>query len=275
MTELKYLFMVGFPRSGTTLAQSVVMNDNDVYSMPETHIFTKGMRLGKFPNFISNIWTSIYIYIWIKGNYRETKFIYSLSTEKLIKQFFMFFEKKAINEGKHIILEKTPGHLNRIDYISKVFPQARFIHVIRSYQGAIPSIIKVSQKWSGNSSENFNVRRWLGEVYLSISLCTERDSHILVKYEDIVSNRSRVITSINYTLKLNIVDVGDDVLVSKAKTIVNSKETWKRNNLKGQRTPSKVDVNKFIFSRALPSYFEYLSSLTEPPSDEILENEKL
>ncbi len=269
MSEVKYLFMVGFPRSGTTLAQSVIMGDDDVYSMPETHIFTKGIRFTKLPNFVSNIWTSIYIFFWIRKNYQQTKVIYSFSKEKLIKQFFIFIEKKAISERKNIILEKTPGHLNKINYISEVFPEARFIHVVRSYQGAIPSIIKASQKWGGDSSEVFNVRRWLSEVYLSIFLCTKKKEHMLIKYEELIVKRSEVIDNINKTFKLNIVYIDDDTLATKAKIIVDTKETWKSNNLRGNRTPPQADGNENDFSQVLPCYFHYLNSLVEMPSETV------
>jgi hypothetical protein len=269
MSEVKYLFMVGFPRSGTTLAQSIIMGDEDVYSMPETHIFTKGIRLTKFPSFISNIWTSIYIYLWVRKNYQQAKIIYSFSKKKLIKQFFLFIEKKAISEGKNIILEKTPGHLNKIDYISEVFPEARFIHVVRSYQGAIPSIIKASEKWGGDSTEVFNVRRWLSEVYLSIFLCTKKEEHMLIKYEELITKRAEVIENINKTFKLNIDYIDDDALATKAKLIIDPKETWKNNNLKGHRNPLQAEGNEDDFSKVLPCYFQYLNSLVERPTEKV------
>jgi hypothetical protein len=263
MSEVKYLFMVGFPRSGTTLAQSIVMGDEDVYSMPETHIFTKGIRFTKLPSFVSNIWTSIYIYFWIRKNYQQSKVIYSFSKKNLIKQFFLFIEKKAISEGKNMILEKTPGHLNKIDYISEIFPAACFIHVVRSYQGAIPSIIKASKSWGGDSSEVFNVRRWLSEVYLSIFLCTKKEEHMLVKYEELIVKRGEVIENINKTFKLNIDYIDDDALATKAKLIVDPKETWKSNNLKGYKNLLQTEGNKNDFPKVLPCYFQYLNSLVE------------
>ena len=35
----KYIFIVGPPRSGTTLLQRFLSNLNNSYTMPETHIF--------------------------------------------------------------------------------------------------------------------------------------------------------------------------------------------------------------------------------------------
>jgi hypothetical protein len=257
MQQMHYIFMVGFPRSGTTLAQSIVMCDERVYSFPETHLFTKGLRFNKLPDFLSNLWTTWYCYQWVKNNFSENYIFYSTSKTKLIRKFFNFIEDKAQQENKSIILEKTPAHLKKIDDISAIFEKAQFIHVVRSYRGAIPSIIKAARQWKGNDSQVWNMQRWLADVYTSTYYTQNKANHVLINYDDFVTDRTNVIFELNKHLSLQIKDVSNEQLARVSKLIVEPNETWKSNNLQGiSPSPIKLDTNY-----AMEPFINYLNKL--------------
>ena len=44
-TNTSPIFIVGYPRSGTTLLQSMLYTQKNIYSFPETHFFTKILPL--------------------------------------------------------------------------------------------------------------------------------------------------------------------------------------------------------------------------------------
>jgi hypothetical protein len=244
MSEMKYIFMVGYPRSGTTLAQSLVMCDKNVYSIPETHIFTKGLKYKRLPEFISNLWTSWYCYRWVDRCFGENLLIYSTSRASLIRSFFSFIEHKAKAENKSIILEKTPKHLNQIELISEIFPNAYFLHVVRKYKGAVPSMLKASAQWGGDSDMLPNMRRWLSEVYTSFYYVNTSVNHTLLEYEDIVAKRADVVEFLNCHLNLTIESVTDEKLINMSKEIIEPNENWKENNLKGwhDRSDTEIDI---------------------------------
>jgi len=252
--------MVGFPRSGTTLAQSIVMCDDRVFSIPETHLFTKGISSNRLPEFVSNLWTTWYCYRWIKRYFNERKFIYNVAMPLLIEGFFKYIADKAKDDNKSIILEKTPAHLNEIQLISSIFPDAQFIHVIRSYKGAIPSILKAAGKWQGNTSPLQAMRRWVAEVFTSEFYSDKYDNHVLFEYDEVVKDRDCVVTKINEQLSLNILDTSDVRLALFSKSIVDSRENWKKNNLNGFRNVKECsELNGSAFKK----FAEYLSSIVD------------
>jgi hypothetical protein len=258
MKKIRYIFMVGFPRSGTTLAQTILMCDRDVFSIPETHLFTKGLKYKRLPEFLTNIWACYYCYKWIKTNFAASHVYYSRSREKLVKSFFNFIAEKAKMANKSIVLEKTPGHLNKIEMISRIFPDAEFIHITRAYSGAIPSIVKAAKQWGGNDDVFANTRRWVYEVFSSIYYASEFNNHTLVKYEDIVANRRTVIAHLNTELGLNIEFKNDADLASLSKTVVEKNEVWKSNNLTGNRVTAAPDID---VSDLMEEYVNYLVSV--------------
>jgi hypothetical protein len=256
MSEIKYIFMVGFPRSGTTLAQSIVMCDNNVYSIPETHLFTKGVKFGRLPEFLTNLWTTWYCYQWVKRCFAEKHMFYSTSKTKLISSFFDFLENKAKENNKSIILEKTPGHLNHIDYISSIFGNAQFVHVTRSYKGAIPSKLKATKQWGGNDNLLFNMRRWISEIFASISYTNEFKHHVLIDFDEMISDRKRLVEKLNLELGLEIEDVTDEKLAEISHAIIEPSEIWKKNNLRGSRVDHEPDLT---MDNAIKKFVDYMN----------------
>lgn len=222
---MKKIFIVGTARSGTTLLQSIVMCDDDVFSFPETHIFTKGIRRRKF----KSIFTSFYVFFWVRKEMKDNFLPISTRSNKVVKKFFEYLEEKALLEGKKIILEKTPGHLNKIDKIRDVFPDAVFIHLIRKGEGNVSSLTKASGLWGGQKSYVQNYRRWVSEVFYSF-YNQEKNNDVVVFYEDLLNNSESVIHEINEKCGLNIPLDFKNKFHKNTDSIVSSGETWKENN---------------------------------------------
>jgi hypothetical protein len=250
----KYIFMVGFPRSGTTYAQSLMMTDSNVYSFPETHIFTKGIRYLRLPEFVSNIWLAYYCFTWVKKNFGKRYFYYSFSRGRIIRSFFDFLGGLANLQGKFIILEKTPKHIDKINLIKKYMPNAKFIHVVRKYQGALPSYINASKFWDYNLNPELAMQRWLCDIYKSYTYQhNDINSHYILEYDKTVSDPGVTISEINDKFSLDLRCVSNEELMANAKKIVNPEETWKDNNLTGQVSKNK-NYEKFTISEEFKDY---------------------
>ena len=52
MTAIKRLMIVGCPRSGTTLLQSILSAHNDVFSLPETHFYPQLCSSSPFSRYL-------------------------------------------------------------------------------------------------------------------------------------------------------------------------------------------------------------------------------
>lgn len=125
------LFIIGAGRSGTTFVSRVLERSPDIYNGHE------------------------FRYIW---NYRAPSRHIDLrgpepETAASVRYIRRFFTKLGNREHK-IILDKTPSNAWRIPFILSVFPDARFIHVIRDGRANIFSRYREWQggKWAASLS---------------------------------------------------------------------------------------------------------------------------
>jgi len=119
-----FVFIVGSPRSGTTLLQNLLNHHPQIAEWYEPYYLWEKF----FPVPESDIWDN---------NYLTKKNINRISTE------FNLYRKKT---KRPIIVDKTPTNSFNIDIISKIFPEAKFIHIIRDGRDATLSIQKEWKK---------------------------------------------------------------------------------------------------------------------------------
>ncbi len=114
------VFIVGSPRSGTTLLENI---------------------LGSHPNIAD--WYEPY-YVWEKYlSCQENDILQprnpSEKTKDFIRNEYKIFGDKS---KKNIVLDKNPGHVFNIEIIHGVFPDARWIHLVRDGRDVTLSIKK-------------------------------------------------------------------------------------------------------------------------------------
>jgi len=96
------------------------------------------------------------------------------------------FTAIANSKGKSYLLEQTPWYGQHISTITKLFPGAKFIHVIRDGRDVAISFARTPW-WSKDVLENLS--RWEREVSVILrdsSLHLQPDQVHLVRYEDLV-----------------------------------------------------------------------------------------
>ena len=152
------IFVVGVPRSGTTLLRMMLNSHSRIAIAPETHFFRlfwanrhKYGDLNKDNNF-QKLWNDLTkckyfgdlklknvqkIYEDLFNGKRSYKAIFT----KLIKEY-------AKQHNKTRWGEKTPGHLEYIKTILSFYPHAKMIHIIRDPRDVALSLKKVP--WGSN-----------------------------------------------------------------------------------------------------------------------------
>ena len=118
ISKEEIVFVMGTPRSGTTLIQKVFEAHSKLFSIDgETAMFS-----------FQNFWEPNRMHFKLEKVKRD-KF---LSDSKDSVDFFTKCVQhlKSLNSGKKFI-EKTPQHIKHLKFLLKHFPNAKFVHVVR------------------------------------------------------------------------------------------------------------------------------------------------
>ena len=134
-----YVFIVGCPRSGTTLLQRMVNAHPEIAITPETHwipklsdkrwaVTRKGVfkpeaiaRLSEHPGFIA-----------LDIDKQELAALMGTGQPVAYSSFVSgIFDLFGRVRGKRLVGDKTPGYVRRIKTLHALWPEARFVHLIR------------------------------------------------------------------------------------------------------------------------------------------------
>ena len=123
---METVFIVGSPRSGTTLLGNILNEHPGIAEWYEPYYLWEQF----FPAEKSEIWDV---------NLLNAK------TRKKIQKAFQVYSNKS---GKPMVLDKSPYHSFNIDIIHNIFPRARWIHIVRDGRDVTLSIKKEWKKRS-------------------------------------------------------------------------------------------------------------------------------
>ncbi|MDX2369619.1 MAG: sulfotransferase [Colwellia sp.] len=224
----KRIFIVGCPRSGTTLLQSLLLKHNEITSFPESHFFSKsflGKRANKYPTLYSNYT----LYKWvdsIKQNNIFLDFRISFSRDSVVKKFISQLDIYTINQNKSVWIEKTPNHLHAIDIIEKYMPDAIFIHLIRDPKDNVASLYEATNKYTEHWNQQYTISEAVDRYNQDVAISKQykdKNNHLIIKYEDLITNKKNIHAVFEY-INLDILNVED---VNNYSSIVSNNEPWK------------------------------------------------
>ncbi len=133
-------FIVGAQRSGTTLLR-LILNSHSEIAIPEEGTFwmpllenryARGMLRGTFlekvVRYLENnpqleLWATDFQEVWSDLKKRQ-----SITLRELMEALYGFYARK---EKKSIWGDKTPSFFRKIEVLKSIFPEARFIHIVR------------------------------------------------------------------------------------------------------------------------------------------------
>jgi hypothetical protein len=257
------IFIVGFPRSGTTLLQALIATQSNIISLPETHFFTRVRNKLNVINGIiqPNCFESVVYTIRERISFSEDAYNHLknlVDNEKLTPK--MLFEVILVDNfivdyniedlSSRIWMEKTPDHVMAIDVIHRFYPKAKFIYVIRNPEKAILSrrkYFKLSHedKWSVEK----HAKLWKRNVLKAEEFGKEHPNLIkIVKLEDVTKDKEKELEKICQFLNIDF----DISLIENHKNISNKFilpwEHWKQDVSKEiSPTISNKNDNKFNF----------------------------
>jgi hypothetical protein len=261
---MKRLFLVGCPRSGTTLLQSLLAAHSQVASFPESHFYNTmttsrfGLhRLGlasprtrkKFSDFLQLIG---------HPEMRGYRPVLALSRRQYSRAFIAVLDAVARQQNKRVWLEKTPRHLHHIDDISALIPESQFIHLIRNGEDVVASLYEVvnqhPERWPSIPPGNVMrcVERWVQSIALSRRYVGQ-SNHVMVRYEHLVEAPDEVIKRLCQCIGIPYEAQMLERYSDHATPLVLPFETWKQSV---QRAIGKGRARKFdqLFNEAQKRY---------------------
>jgi len=186
------LFIVGCPRSGTTLLQTLLAAHPQVKSFPETHfiphLISKWSRITKIPSLRGK---HKLINLLVILEYQSMRKIIPGfgSIRRYVNCFVNILDTITVENNKQIWLEKTPSNLHYVNFIEKYIPDAKFIHIIRNGEDVVASLYEVThqypEQWRGSRSIKKCVRRWNSDVKRTRKHLHKKN-HICITYENII-----------------------------------------------------------------------------------------
>lgn len=256
------VFLVGCPRSGTTLLQTLLGSHSQIHSLPETHFFRNLLHAGersrsdpvaarrkRLARGLQNWRRQAALSLGWVGGHRGHKAwrampeltgepppdLRGLAAYRLhahISRFGALLDRQCLMAGKHLWLEKTPDHLFYIAHIQRHFPAARFIHILRDGEEVVASLYHAAQRyapWRPYLEIDRGIDRWNRALAESLSW-RFHPQHLLVRYETLVADPQCALARI-----LRFLDCPDErgICTGYARTaerLVRADEPWKRGN---------------------------------------------
>ena len=137
------VFIIGCGRSGTTIFGTSLSKHKDVPYLNEP----RHLWYAVYPE--TDVWTR-------KARSRNGRLAFTAADAepKKSKKLSRLFRFESMKRGRPVLIEKLPTNSFRLDFLHRIFPDARFIHIYRSGIEVARSIETISEKggWYGRTS---------------------------------------------------------------------------------------------------------------------------
>jgi len=197
--EIPIFFVVGRPRSGTTLLRTLFDAHPNVIVPPECQLIVNlypkygkvtNWTLKKLQNFYFDLLEQWRFNVWMLDEGKLLRSLFACEGENSFGTIckVVYHEYTSIfNHGILLALgDKNPGYTIYTKRLLKIFPEAKFIHIIRDYRDNFVSIRNVDFELPFIS---VTVSKWRYFVR-KFRKASEKHpgTHLQIRYEDLVSD---------------------------------------------------------------------------------------
>jgi hypothetical protein len=190
----RMIFNVGARRSGTYWLQRIVTAHPEVAAVPsETHLFSGGIG-PLFSGFQHSLRASAKVgEVYVE---RDA----ALDAARDLCDVVL---AGAVEPGAARIAERTPLHVLHLDLIASIYPDARFVHIIRDGRDVARSI--AAQRWGPQEIADA-ATEWRDSVLAARSAELPDAVYREVRYEDLLTDPASVVAELYEWLALEASD---------------------------------------------------------------------
>ncbi len=237
-TSISRLFLVGCPRSGTTLLQSLLAAHSQIVSFPESHFYSRTIS-SRFPLRQCGLAslrsrTHFLQFLDMIGHSDMRHYLprFAVSVRQYSRAFVAALDTVARDQNKRAWLEKTPRHLDHVCDIATMVPGSKFIHLVRNGEDVIASLYEAVNKHPGvwrsipTGDVDSCINRWVHSIQLSQRYVGVPD-HAIVRYEHLVEAPEQVLNGLCAFIGVPFEPSMLESYADNAASLVLPFETWK------------------------------------------------
>ena len=176
-SEKTPIFIVGLPRTGTTLTERILSSHSRVSSLGETLFLQMTLRQQSGVQSVDNM---------------NLDMVEALSLCDMSEVARLYEESLAYRIGDEpLFIDKLPFNFMYLGFIAKAWPEARIVHMVRNPMDACFSMYKQVFTWAYKFSYSLD---WLGRYYIAYDRLRKHWQSVLgdrlveVHYEQLVSD---------------------------------------------------------------------------------------
>jgi lipopolysaccharide biosynthesis regulator YciM len=237
--EKKMIFIIGLPRSGTSLVEQILASHSKIYGCGELTILELLIKK----------------YLTRENKFEKSK-LENIDNFKTINNVFNRHIQRFHNGNKLIFTDKTPQNFMWIGIIQSIFPKAKFVHCERNSKDNCLSIYKNlfdgDINWSYNTDTIIQYYKHYKKV-MSYWIKDYASSIYTIQYENLISSAEAKIREI-----LNFCDIEFE---QNCIEFYNNKRPIKTVSINQARQPiykSSINNNQ-NFEKYLSNFFDQLN----------------
>jgi hypothetical protein len=186
--EDRLIFLIGSPRSGTTMLARMLGAHSRVHAPPEPHLMTGLAHLGYFEKVDAAPYDPIITQLGLREIVAALPRGEQDYVDALRAHTDALYEKLLAPTGKTFLLDKTPAYALVLDFIARLYPRARYVVITRNPLAAFSS--QVESFFDGDAEAAERVAPLLDRYVPAIArFLRERPVELVhVRYEDLVQD---------------------------------------------------------------------------------------
>ena len=203
------IFIIGNPRSGTSMFRLMLTSHQNLAIAPESGFmlwwknkysdWSVEDNTDRLDEFISDLFTSRRFEYWELKESEVKSFIKEqqpMKYSELISLVYMLWAKK-IDKEDAVWGDKNNYYLNHIPELNELYPDAKFIHIIRDGRDVATSYMKLSEiknkvHLAPNLPDEIAViaKEWTSNISTILASLSriENEKYTEIRYEDLISN---------------------------------------------------------------------------------------